>query len=601
MEEKGNCPSCGSPGTTGEACGERVCQRHGYHLIPASHYEKVEVVHADPTDPLIGRMIGEYLVVDLIGTGGFGSVYLALQTPILMKSALKLMGRRKSDAVAAEELVNKFRREAAALASLTHPNVVRLLKFGVHAERPYLVMEYVDGGRTLKDEINRLVAENQRLEPDAVPHIFRQVLNALDAAHSKQIVHRDIKPENIMLQEVHGDRYFVKVLDFGLAKFTEERTDTSILVGTPVYMAPEQITKKNIGPWTDLYAVGVMVFELVTGRRTYTRIRADAAPAAEPSADSHGIPRLVLDSMESDQGLEEPDPEVDAMVPQRGGDTTQEILLNKLNPDYDPTELVADLDLPVVAMNFFRKALAREPEDRFQSATEFREAMDEMLLEVGEGQGHVPTMGRISGLLDSTEIMRVKMERDRLEEERQALLKEKDALSKALEEAPTLPDGKASGQHRISARWLIVSVFILTAAAAIVGLYYALQSAEEIIERLSGNHTEAVVESVEPGAKQPGPPKLGLTPEGLEKKLLKIDQALAEGKADEAEKLLDRCTDVGCYSRWNSLAVVYESREDNDGAVRAYRRLFDMARTEAEKKQHSDRIRALTGKVDGSG
>jgi len=208
-------------------------------------------------------------------------------------------------------------------------------------------------------------------------------------------------------------------------------------------------------------------------------------------------------------------------------------------------------------------------------------------------------MGRISGLLDSTEIMRVEMERDRLEEERQELLKEKDALSKALEEAPTLPDGKDGRHQRFNTRWLIVSVFILTAAAAIVGLYFALQSAEEIIQRLSGKHAETVVENGDSvAAARPGPPKLGLAPADLEKKLLKIDQALAEGQTDEAEELLDACSDGGCHSRWNSLAVVYESREDNEGAVRAYRRLFDMVRTDEEKKRLSERIRALTGPVD---
>ncbi|NOZ01889.1 MAG: serine/threonine protein kinase, partial [Deltaproteobacteria bacterium] len=501
MEETGFCPNCGAKGKTGEPCKEKVCQRHGYHLIPESNYQKVEVVHADPTDPLIGRMIGEYLVVDHIGTGGFGAVYLALQTPIMMKSALKLMGRRRSDALADGEMAAKFKREAAALASLTHPNVVRLLKFGVHADRPYLVMEYVEGGRTLKDEINRLVAESERMEPEVIPHIFRQILNALDAAHSKQIVHRDIKPDNIMLQEVHGDPSFVKVLDFGLAKFTEERTDTSILVGTPVYMAPEQITRKDIGPWTDLYAVGVMLFELVTGRRTYSRVKNDEvleSPGAQAPAgqsqdedNSTGIPDFVVDSLE---GLkhEAAEEEPGGFVPQRGGNTTQEILLNKLDPDFDPMARVADLELPQVAVDFFRKALAKEPADRFQDASAFREAMEKMFLELDKGRGHAMPIGRISGLLDSTEVMRIKLERERLEEERRALAREKKELSKVLEEAPSLPD---KGKHgRFGSRWLIVSVFVIASAGVILGLYYALQSAEDIIQRLSGKGNGVQVE-----------------------------------------------------------------------------------------------------------
>ena len=597
MDETGFCPNCGLKGRTSEPCPEKVCQRHGYHLIPEAHYEKVEVVHADPNDPLIGRMIGEYLVVDQIGAGGFGTVYLALQTPILMKSALKLMGRRKSDSVSGEEMANKFRREAAALASLTHPNVVRLLKFGVHVDRPYLVMEYVEGGRTLKEEISRLVVDGKRMDSEIVPHIFRQILNALDAAHSKQIIHRDIKPDNIMLQEVHGDSCFVKVLDFGLAKFTEQRTDTSILMGTPVYMAPEQITKKEIGPWTDLYAVGVMLFELVTGRRTYARAK-DAPADPETPSDTPGVPPLVLDSLDEELQRQREEAKTEGVEPQYGGNTTQQILLNKLDPDYDPTELIADLDLPENTVAFFRKALAKESADRFPTTGAFRESMEGMFEELGKAREHAVPIGKISGLVDSTEIMRVRLERDRLQEEKQRLLSEKKELSRALEEVPTLPDTEGGKHRRFNSRWLIVSVFILTAVAAILGLYHALKSAEETIEKISGNGQETAEFSRTAAASIPKPPRLGLTPEGEARQLAAIDDKLAEGRTDDAEPLLDKCMGAGCLSRWNSLAVVYESRNDHERAQRAYRRLFELVRTDEERQRIMARIEALNVPAD---
>jgi serine/threonine protein kinase len=332
----GHCPSCHAEGTVGQPCGEKSCGMRGYHFVPQEAFEKLRELPAARIDPRLGQCIGEYLLVDVLGSGGFGKVYLALQLPILMKTALKVMDRTESDPELADALGRRFEGEAAALATLNHPNIVRLLKYGVFQGLPYLVMEYIEGNRTLRTEMQSGSLAGDSIDPEVIAKILRQILNALDAAHARNIVHRDVKPENIMMQEVSGDQLFVKVLDFGLAKFVEERSETSLMIGTPAYMAPEQITRKNIGPWTDLYALGVLLFRLVTGRQPFV------------------------------------------------GDSTQETYAMKLDPTYDPMTQADGLDLPPELTAFLRQSIARDPGSRYSSAKEFRVAFDAVMPFIGK-------------------------------------------------------------------------------------------------------------------------------------------------------------------------------------------------------------------------
>ena len=224
----------------------------------------------DTPDAMIGKLIGKYLLVGRIGEGGMGQVYLALQLPIGMKVALKQLKLHGMARERVDSLLLKFKGEARALAQINdHPNIVGLVDYGVHEAVPYLVMRYVDKAVTLKSEMHRRLHSQQPWTAPEVGHILRQLLSGLGAAHDHEIVHRDIKTENIMLQTVRGDAQRVRVLDFGLAKFVEARTQTSQVLGTPSYMAPEQISRRNIGPWTDLYAVGVIAWELMLGTRPF--------------------------------------------------------------------------------------------------------------------------------------------------------------------------------------------------------------------------------------------------------------------------------------------------------------------------------------------
>ncbi|MCA9522066.1 MAG: protein kinase [Myxococcales bacterium] len=357
-----------------------MCQIKGYYRIPDEYFAALRGKPAQSRDPNIGMLIGDFLVSSRLGEGGFGRVYLALQLPLFMKAALKIMLRGVGDDRMSRGLMRKFESEAMSLARLTHPNIVRLLKYGSFGETPYLVMEFVEGARTLKDEVAERVVQGSIFETGTTRHIINQVLNALQCAHDQMIVHRDIKPENVMLQSVAGDPYFVRVLDFGLAKFLEDGTETSMLFGTPFYMAPEQVMRSNIGPWTDNYAVGVMLYEMMTGRRPFP------------------------------------------------GKTTEEIVAQKLNQEFDPTERIRDLDVPEFVFTFFRRALAWSPEDRFQHVGELRDAMNVVFDGLAKTHSVSIMAGDLSDLMDSTEISALRQEREEIQQAKKAIEEERKQL-----------------------------------------------------------------------------------------------------------------------------------------------------------------------------
>ncbi|MCB9543918.1 MAG: serine/threonine protein kinase [Myxococcales bacterium] len=309
----GLCPTCEDPGPIAAPCARPACQRRGYHCIPHAYLPDR---HAH--DAFVGQKWGDYLLVRKLGAGGVGAVYLALQCPLLMETALKLFPTTASSPA----LAGRFEAEASALARLRHPNIVRLLQFGHHDGQPFLVMEYVPGGTTLHDAMQR------GIDHDTAIDIVCQTAAGLAAAHHEEIVHRDIKPANIMLQSLPGQSgWFVRLVDFGLAKFTDAGASTQIMAGTPTYMAPEQITKRGIGPWTDWYALGAITFELLTGQRAFPR------------------------------------------------GSVERTMLLKLDPTYDPIDQIPDRALPAPLVAFFRRVLAFDAAARPATGAEFVAAL----------------------------------------------------------------------------------------------------------------------------------------------------------------------------------------------------------------------------------
>src|SRR5215475_2076738 len=221
-----------------------------------------------------GETIGVYRLIKELGRGGMGTVYLAYDTRLGRQAALKLL---PAHLVNNSERVRRFQREARTVSALNHPNIITIYDFGQEDGRYYIVSEFVEG-RTLRNLVgSRDVALNQILD------LAVQVASALEAAHAAGIVHRDIKPENIMLRP---DGY-AKVLDFGLAKLTEPesggdeaRTDvsgmssdfetrTGMVLGTVNYMSPEQARGQKVDGRSDLFSLGVVFYELITGHRPF--------------------------------------------------------------------------------------------------------------------------------------------------------------------------------------------------------------------------------------------------------------------------------------------------------------------------------------------
>ncbi|WP_182887850.1 Stk1 family PASTA domain-containing Ser/Thr kinase [Microbispora sp. H10885] len=212
------------------------------------------------TDPLVGQLLdGRYRVESRIARGGMASVYLALDVRLDRTVAVKVMHRSLAED---PQFVQRFIGEAKSVASLSHPNIVQVFDQGTDGANVYLSMEYVPG-KTLRDILQR----RGRLPAREALEMVIPVLAALGAAHQAGLIHRDVKPENVLL----ADDGRVKVVDFGLARAIEatNQTKTGMMIGTIGYMSPEQVTTGLADARSDVYAAGIMLFELLTGRQPY--------------------------------------------------------------------------------------------------------------------------------------------------------------------------------------------------------------------------------------------------------------------------------------------------------------------------------------------
>lgn len=246
------CPACE---TRTEA---ETCPKDGRPTVAE------EKLRAATQDPLVGRTIeGKYQIVQRLGRGGMGAVYRVRHVMTGGDAAVKLL---RADAFAEEDAIRRFHLEAQNTHRLKHPNTVRVSDFGQTEDGLlFLVMEFVEG-RNLADALK---AEG-RLAPSRAVHIAEQVLKSLGEAHAQRIVHRDVKPLNIMLVDQFGERDYVKVLDFGISRDLESSgLHTQGAIGSPKYMSPEQIGLAAVDGRADLYAVGLILYEMLAGRPAF--------------------------------------------------------------------------------------------------------------------------------------------------------------------------------------------------------------------------------------------------------------------------------------------------------------------------------------------
>ena len=234
-----------------------TCPEDGASLLPSGMLAPVDA----PLEP--GTMVGEYRVDRKLGAGTFGDVYAGEQPVIGKRVAIKLLHRKlSSDA----EVVSRFVAEARAVNRIRHRHIIDIFSFGMLGDhRHYFVMELLDGLT-----LGELLERDRRLSLDVALPIFRGIASALDAAHEAGITHRDLKPDNVFLAVEKDGSYFAKLLDFGVAKLAGEdvahRTATGIAIGTPRYMSPEQCRGKKVDHKADIYSLGALIHEVLTGK-----------------------------------------------------------------------------------------------------------------------------------------------------------------------------------------------------------------------------------------------------------------------------------------------------------------------------------------------
>ncbi len=271
---------------------DTTCPHDGTALAPDSAYAYVD------RDLAPGDVVGEYVVEGKLGEGGFGSVYAAAHPVIGKRAAVKVLSRTFS---ANPQMVSRFIAEARAVNQIRHRNIIDIFSFGQLPDgRQYYVMELLDG-MTFDAHLER---QGRLSFPQALP-ILRGIARALDAAHAKGLLHRDLKPENVFLVFDEDGGVLPKLLDFGLVKLLgsasgQHKTKTGTPMGTPLYMSPEQCRGEDVDGRTDVYAFGVMAFEVLTGELPFDGEGAMAilikhmeATPPNPSAVAPDLPRLL--------------------------------------------------------------------------------------------------------------------------------------------------------------------------------------------------------------------------------------------------------------------------------------------------------------------
>ena len=284
------------------------------------------------TDPLVGALLdGRYRVEARIATGGMSTVYRGIDVRLGRPVALKVMDARYAGD---HQFLTRFHREARAIASLKHPGLVAIYDQGHDPTHPFLVMELIEGG-TLRE----LLRERGPMPPHAAVAVLRPVLGGLGVAHRAGLVHRDIKPENVLISD-DGE---VKLVDFGLVRAIAEAgiTSTSVILGTAAYLSPEQVLGADTGPRSDVYAAGIMAFELLTGTTPFK------------------------------------------------GDSAITVANQRLDQDVPPPSSLID-GVPDQFDDFIARATARDPDGRFADAAAMSAELDVIAEELALPQFRVP-------------------------------------------------------------------------------------------------------------------------------------------------------------------------------------------------------------------
>ncbi|MBY0359950.1 MAG: serine/threonine protein kinase [Candidatus Obscuribacterales bacterium] len=360
------------------------------------------------SDRFIGRIINErYRIIEQVGQGGMGTVYLAEQAVLQRQVAIKLLSAQLSEDKVS---VKRFEQEASASSSLQHPNLIMLYDYGmIDGKQPYLAMEYLQG-----DSLTHLLRQEGRINPVRCARIFTQIMDGLHYAHNKGVVHRDIKPSNIILINSEEHKDLVKVVDFGLAKLmpwsgkeSQHLTKTGEVFGSPIYMSPEQCSGMKLEPSSDIYSLGITLFEALTGK-----------------------------------------------VPFRGDNIVQ--TASKHLSDKPPlfADICPELNLSDNLQAVILKALEKKPANRYLNMLEFKEALNKAVSGPNAGLGNKPFIPTAS--VDSTQPVK-KSDLDKLSITNQKSTELKKVIAQAKE--PEKP------KNKLKPGWLSITVTVAAVVA----------------------------------------------------------------------------------------------------------------------------------------
>jgi serine/threonine protein kinase/formylglycine-generating enzyme required for sulfatase activity/cephalosporin-C deacetylase-like acetyl esterase len=292
------CPQCGSDNTSDS----RFCKSCAAPLAKSDAPILTETIRVPPKELISGSIFaGRYQVIEELGRGGMGRVYRVLDKKLGEEVALKLI---KPEIAADEETIRRFRNELRTARKIGHPNVTRMYDLGEDEGTHYITMEYVRG-----EDLKSFIHRSGRLTVDKAVTIAEQISEGLAEAHRQGVVHRDLKPQNIMIDRDGNAR----IMDFGIARSVKPEgiTGSAVMIGTPEYMSPEQVEGKAVDPRSDLYSLGIILYEMLTGRVPFTgdsvlsvAMKQKSEPAPDPQLKNPQIPawlgRLILKCLEKE-------------------------------------------------------------------------------------------------------------------------------------------------------------------------------------------------------------------------------------------------------------------------------------------------------------
>ncbi len=450
-----------------------------------------------------GQTLGRYQIIERLGRGGMADVYKAYQPGLDRYVAVKVLHPHLSED---PDFVTRFQREAKTVAALRHPHIVQVFDFDSQNDRYFMVMEYIEGGRTLKEVLNDLADRGERLPLPHTLDICAKLADALDYAHGQGMVHRDIKPANVLLPTIDNP----VLSDFGIARIIGQTglTASGAMIGTPAYMSPEQGRGEKADERTDIYALGIVLYEMMTGQPPY-----DA-------------------------------------------DTPYGVILKHINDPLVPPHKFVE-KLPQSVERVVLKSLAKDPLDRYPSAGAMRDAV----LRAREDQDEITGIGEVTAEITPASQATVAAAGPTVAVEAPGITETE--LAEPL--AAAAPGGK---KRRV--KWWVAALAVIAAMAVIGGGLAAVLGLFDGDDThvLPESHQE-VEPGEEP--EEPGEPEEPALEEGMitaSGRLTEEAYGIIETDPERAEELLEEALDINPMNVWamTGLARVYMYRGDFDSA-----------------------------------